>query len=69
MSAYSKLQEREFTMAATSGYGALRHQAFVGTGYFYAVQTTVTGGRGSTSALAGSTETAQFREQGEEAAA
>jgi isocitrate lyase len=60
MSAYSRLQEREFALAESEGYGALKHQAFVGTGYFDAVQTTVTGGRGSTEALAGSTETAQF---------
>src|SRR3954447_3034070 len=60
MSAYSRLQEREFELADGHGYGALKHQAFVGTGYFDAVQTTVTGGRGSTGALAGSTEAAQF---------
>jgi isocitrate lyase len=60
MSAYSRLQEREFELADNYGYGALRHQTFVGTGYFDAVQTTVTGGHSSTHALAGSTETAQF---------
>jgi isocitrate lyase len=60
MSAYSRLQEREFALADAHGYGGLKHQAFVGTGYFDAVQTTVTGGRGSTEALAGSTEAAQF---------
>jgi isocitrate lyase len=60
MSAYSRLQEREFELAAGGSYGALRHQAFVGTGYFDAVQTTVTGGRASTHALHGSTEAAQF---------
>ena len=60
MSAYSRLQEREFALADSYGYGALRHQTFVGTGYFDAVQTTVTGGQSSTHALAGSTEAAQF---------
>lgn len=60
MSAYSRLQEREFALAQSSGYSALRHQAFVGTGYFDAVQTTVTSGRSSTEALTGSTEAAQF---------
>lgn len=62
MTAYSSLQEREFSLAANGGYGALKHQAFVGTGYFDAVQTTVTGGRSATRALAGSTEAAQFVE-------
>ncbi|HEV2445649.1 MAG TPA: isocitrate lyase, partial [Candidatus Sulfopaludibacter sp.] len=60
MAAYSRLQEREFELAEISGYGAIRHQKFVGTGYFDAVQTTVTGGHSSTEALAGSTENAQF---------
>jgi isocitrate/methylisocitrate lyase len=62
MSAYSRLQEREFSLAASGSYAALRHQAFVGTGYFDAVQTTVTGGRASTAAMARSTEAAQFSE-------
>jgi isocitrate lyase len=60
MTAYARLQEKEFTLAGSDGYSAVRHQAFVGTGYFDAVQNTVTGGRGSTAALEGSTETAQF---------
>ena len=60
MSAYAQLQEREFALAASHGYAAIRHQKFVGTGYFDAVQTTVTGGHSSTEALAGSTEAAQF---------
>jgi len=59
MSAYVKLQEREFALAA-SGYSAVRHQRFVGTGYFDTVQATISGGHSSTEALAGSTETAQF---------
>src|SRR5581483_11520215 len=33
MTAYSKLQEREFALAA-EGYSAIKHQTFVGTGYF-----------------------------------
>jgi len=61
MTAYARLQEHEFALAESDGYGAIRHQKFVGTGYFDAVQTTVTGGHASTEALAGSTETAQFR--------
>jgi isocitrate/methylisocitrate lyase len=59
MSAYVRLQEREFALAE-DGYAAVRHQRFVGTGYFDAVQTTVAGGHTSTEALDGSTEAAQF---------
>ena len=60
MSAYARLQEREFALADSEGYSAVRHQRFVGTGYFDAVQNTISGGRSSTEALAGSTENAQF---------
>ena len=60
MAAYTRLQEREFALADGEGYGAVRHQKFVGTGYFDVVQTTVTGGHASTEALAGSTESEQF---------
>jgi len=59
MPAYVRLQEREFA-AEQDGYTASRHQREVGTGYFDAVATTVSGGQSSTTALAGSTETAQF---------
>ena len=60
MTAYARLQEKEFTLAGTGGYSAIRHQAFVGTGYFDAVQNTITGGLTATAALEGSTEAAQF---------
>jgi isocitrate lyase len=60
MSAYARLQDREFALAESEGYSAIRHQKFVGTGYFDAVQNTVVGGLACTSALAGSTEEAQF---------
>jgi isocitrate lyase len=63
MSAYVHLQEHEFELAE-DGYSAVRHQRFVGTGYFDAVQTTVAGGHTSTEALGGSTETAQFTQAG-----
>lgn len=59
MLAYSRLQQREFENE-TFGYRAVKHQAFVGTGYFDAVQNTITGGVASTLALAGSTESEQF---------
>jgi isocitrate/methylisocitrate lyase len=60
MSAYCRLQEKEFTSEEQSGYAAVKHQRFVGTGYFDAVQQTVAGGTSSTTALEGSTEAAQF---------
>jgi len=59
MLGYSRLQQREFAREA-DGYRATRHQAFVGTGYFDAVQTTITSGQFSTGAMQGSTEQAQF---------
>jgi isocitrate lyase len=62
MTAYASVQEREFELAESDGYSAIRHQRFVGTGYFDAVQTTVTGGHTATAAMEGSTESAQFSE-------
>jgi isocitrate lyase len=61
MTAYARLQEHEFALAASGGYSAIRHQRFVGTGYFDLVQTTIAGHHAVTEALAGSTEEAQFR--------
>jgi isocitrate lyase len=58
MLGYSHLQQREFSQEA-SGYRATKHQAFVGTGYFDAVQTAISA-KSSTVAMAGSTETEQF---------
>ncbi len=62
MSAYSKLQQEEFA-AQELGYKAVKHQAFVGTGYFDEIARVVSSGNSSTTALAGSTETAQFHGQ------
>ena len=59
MAAYSELQQAEFA-AESDGYTATRHQREVGTGYFDAVSNTVSGGQSSTTAMAGSTESAQF---------
>ncbi|MEM1204894.1 MAG: isocitrate lyase [Acidobacteriota bacterium] len=59
MAAYSQLQEAEFASEAI-GYTATRHQREVGTGYFDQVREVITGGLGSTAAMAESTETAQF---------
>jgi isocitrate lyase len=60
MSAYCGLQEKEFASEEQAGYAAVKHQRFVGTGYFDAVQQAVAGGTSSTIALEGSTEAAQF---------
>ncbi len=54
MAGYSELQEREFALQE-HGFKAVKHQAFVGTGYFDAVQTTVEQCTSSTSAMRGST--------------
>jgi isocitrate lyase len=60
MTAYSELQEAEFK-AEAHGYTATRHQREVGTGYFDLVNLTISGGSTSTTALSGSTESAQFQ--------
>ncbi|MGA8669341.1 MAG: isocitrate lyase, partial [Terracidiphilus sp.] len=60
MSAYSHLQQREFDLAERIGYGAVKHQRFVGTGYFDDVANTIAAGRTSIRALPGSTEEEQF---------
>ncbi|MBI4424220.1 MAG: isocitrate lyase [Elusimicrobia bacterium] len=59
MAAYSRLQQAEFASEA-GGYQAVKHQEFVGTGYFDEVNQVVSGGQSSTLALAGSTEAEQF---------
>lgn len=63
MSAYSRLQEQEFTSETEHGYEAVKHQRFVGTGYFDQVQQVISGGLASTMALAESTEAEQFMEK------
>ena len=63
MTSYSRLQEEEFRSEQHDGYEAVKHQQFVGTGYFDAVQQVITSGTASTIALEGSTETAQFVER------
>ena len=59
MAAYADLQSREFALER-DGYEAVKHQEFVGVGYFDEVTQIVHGGRSSTVALEGSTEKAQF---------
>jgi isocitrate lyase len=60
MAAYSALQEREFELEREQGYRAVKHQAFVGAGYFDSVAQTISGGSSALSAMHGSTEKQQF---------
>ena len=60
MAAYSRLQEHEFQMESDWGYSAVKHQGFVGAGYFDEIQNVISGGETSTAALKGSTEEEQF---------
>lgn len=60
MTAFTKLQQLEFELEKESGFKAVKHQTFVGTGYFDEVQMTITSGQSATTALAGSTEEEQF---------
>ncbi len=62
MTAYTELQQEEFA-AKEEGYAAVEHQAFVGTGYFDAIATVLSGGTSSTLAMEGSTERDQFRDR------
>ena len=60
MAAYAEVQDREFDLQAKHGYAAVKHQHFVGTGYFDEVSSVVSGGLASTGALKDSTEEHQF---------
>jgi isocitrate lyase len=60
MTAYSRLQDAEFSSELDHGYEAVKHQRFVGTGYFDAVTQVIAGGTSSVTALTGSTEAEQF---------
>jgi isocitrate/methylisocitrate lyase len=64
MSAYTQLQEQEFELERQFNYGAVKHQAFVGAGYYDEIQMAITGGKASTTALHGSTEEEQFTGRG-----
>ncbi len=59
MKAYAELQEAEFGLQS-QGYTAVRHQREVGAGYFDEVSMVISRQGSSTTALAGSTEEAQF---------
>lgn len=60
MTAYAELQDAEFEAEREYGYRAVKHQTFVGTGYFDALQDAITGGTSATVALKHSTEAEQF---------
>jgi len=60
MEAYSEFQQHEFALQHEHGFSAIKHQQFVGTGYYDEVQKTIGQGTSSTVALAGSTEEEQF---------
>lgn len=59
MSAYADLQEKEFLLEK-EGYCAVKHQSFVGAGYFDDIMQVITGGASSVTSLEGSTELEQF---------
>jgi len=61
MAAYAELQNREFA-SEKDGYAAVRHQEFVGVGYFDEITQIATGGTSSVTAMEGSTEQEQFQE-------
>ena len=60
MTAYSRLQDKEFDSERENGYEAVKHQRFVGTGYFDQVTQVIANGASSVTALEGSTEQEQF---------
>lgn len=60
MAAYSRFQETEFELEREHGYGAIKHQQFVGTGYFDELTDILKLRQAATTALAGSTEEEQF---------
>jgi len=61
MAAYARFQQREFEMQKEHGFRAIKHQSFVGAGYFDEVQMVISQGESSTVALKGSTEEEQFK--------
>jgi isocitrate lyase len=63
MTAYTQLQNREFELEAKHGFRAIKHQSFVGAGYFDDVTQVITSGQTAVTALKGSTEEEQFDEK------
>jgi isocitrate lyase len=68
MAAYASLQDRELALEQQHAYRAVKHQSFVGAGYFDDIARVVTGGRSSLTAMQGSTEEEQFLDDDIEAA-
>ncbi len=66
MAAYTDLQEEEFR-AEDEGYTAVKHQSFVGAGYFDDIAQVLSGGLTTTLAMDGSTEEEQFAKKGKSA--
>ncbi|MEA2631621.1 MAG: isocitrate lyase [Chloroflexota bacterium] len=64
MSAFARVQAAELEREAEAGYRAVKHQRFVGTGYFDQVAQSVATCEASTTALNGSTEEEQFESAG-----
>ncbi len=62
MAAYARFQQDEFELDRRCGYKALKHQSFVGAGYFDEILMTVTERQAATGAMKGSTEEEQFQE-------
>ncbi len=60
MPAYASLQEHELQLEQSSSFRAVKHQRFVGAGYFDRVQMVISQGQATTTALEESTETEQF---------
>ncbi len=60
MEAYATLQGIEFDLYDNSSYKAIKHQSFVGTGYFDKVSECISNGETSTASLPNSTEQTQF---------
>lgn len=59
MSGFAKLQQKEFAQQQ-NGFRAIKHQEFVGTGYFDMIKSVVSSGKSNTTALKDSTEKQQF---------
>ena len=63
MAAYARFQQHEFELEHRCNYEAIKHQSFVGAGYFDEILMTVTERHAATAALKGSTEENQFRDE------
>ena len=63
MAAYTRLQQREFDLERDHGYRGVKHQSFVGAGYFDDLTQVIMGSQSSITAMKGSTEEEQFLQQ------